>query len=314
VVDTSAAGADVLSQTLSGAAGYLLRLPPATPVTVTADGGTPRRVTSVPGPPADAIQALTTLRAGGERSTARALELAVAALPSPAGPRGRGLVLLATSGAPPEGEAGADLQDRLEDAGVVLAVVTAPQFARAWAGLADATGGTAAGVRGDAVPDAFDEVARALRGRSVITFAAPAGTASAELRVRSGGDLLSADVSLPGGEQQQAGGGTTGTGARGAQDEPAQAPGDDTRRGVAVAVVALQLAAAAVVLLVRRRRREQSRSEQQDEDVPQGVRLFDVSDPLAPVELDRARGDRGRLAVGTPADRPDQDEVRDQSA
>ncbi len=310
VVDASAAEAAALSQTLSGAAGYLLRLPTGTPVTVTAGGGTPRAVTGSPGAPAEAIHAMTTLKAGGERSTAAAVELALAGLAPVAGRDGRVVVLLGTTGGPPEGQAGTRLEDRLKAAGAVLAVVTTPQSAPAWERIAVGTGGTAVSRGPDDVAGAFDAVTQVLRGRSVVTFTPPPGATTADLQVQVGGVQVSAPVALP----------SAPTAAAAPVQAPAAAPSQGPPGGL-LAVLALLAAmgglavGAAFVARWRRTHYEGTHRAQVAgpelvvheptdgpdrafgrapqglpgrEASPPGVRVFDVSDPQGPVELDPA--------------------------
>jgi hypothetical protein len=298
VVDASAAGAAALSQTLSGVAGYLLRLPSGTPVTVTADGGTPRAVTASPGRPADAIHAMTTVTAAGERSTAGAVELALAGLAPVAGRGGRVLVLLGTTGGPPEGQARARLEDRLKAAGAVLAVVTTPQSAPAWAPVADSTGGTAVSRGPDDVAGAFDAVTQVLRGRSVVTFTPPAGATSADLQVQVGGVRVSAAVALPAAAAAT-------PGPSGQATTPAVTRSEGSSPGPVLALAVLVAALVAALVHVARRRRRQRRAPRAvpaapvdasgqstgrapsgQELSPPGVRVFDVSDPHGPVELD----------------------------
>ena len=197
VLDASAEGGEALPQALSGAAAFLLRLPTTTPVTAAADATPPQNLTPRPVQPIDALTLVSGARSGGARSTSAALDLALKGLPRSAG--GRSLLLLETMGSAPAAADAARLSDRLHSAGVVLAVVTSTKLAAGWTPVARATGGLALGAAPGDLATAFDAVAQTLQGRSVVTFTPPAGATSASLRVRAGGGVLPADVSLASG-------------------------------------------------------------------------------------------------------------------
>jgi hypothetical protein len=329
VVDASAGGAQALPEVLSGAAGFLLRLPDTARVTVVADGTPPRSVTPRPVARAAALNALVDVRpAQGGPSTIEALDLALRDVPRTGA--GHPLVLLQTTTAPPQdAQQARQLVERLRGARAVLAVVAAPGLASAWAEVATPTGGLAVEAAPTAVADAFDEVAQVLRGRWLVTFVAPTGAASAELQVRVGGDVLTTDVPLSEGQGpaqdqgqgqgqqgqgqgQRPGDGTAGTTGQddGAGDGQASTYGG--RYLVAAVVIAVQLAVLAALILVHRRRGRAGPAP--DEDVPEGVRVFDMSDPLVPVEVDPARAERRPLGWASPDPGPDEDDVHERSA
>jgi len=184
VVDASMAGSAALQEGLSGAANLLLQLPPASRIAVVADTSPP--VVLAPARPggadaADALRALSALRAQGERATSEALSLAVRQLPAIAG--GRRVVVLYTSGPDAEGASVSELVRRMAAADALLAVVSRGTGTRYWSRVASATGGVLVTPGPSAVMSAFDEVATALRGRYVLTFQIPEGL-PAEVSVR----------------------------------------------------------------------------------------------------------------------------------
>jgi hypothetical protein len=258
VVDVSADGAAALQGGgLSGAAGFLLQLPPEARSGVIAARRPPAVVAASSVGASDDLRALSTVRSGGVRATSEALTLAVDRLPGR--PGSPSVIALYTSAADAGGEDAGALGDRLRRANAVLAVVTTAD-PRYWTGVARATGGLAVATPPDRAIRAFDEVADALRARYVVSFARPpAGIPLATLRWAGDGGPAVASFILP--------------------PEAAAAAGDgiQPRRGVvalvAAAVVGLVVLAATGVLVARRRRRDD------DEDelvptVPLGVRIF----------------------------------------
>jgi hypothetical protein len=77
-------------------------------------------------------------------------------------------------------------------------------------------------------------------------------------------------------------------------------------------VIALQLAVLAALVLVHRRRGRARPAP--DDDVPEGVRVFDMSDPLVPVEVAPARAEPRPVGWASPDPGPDEDDVHERSA
>jgi hypothetical protein len=181
VLDTSAAGAGELQNGINGTTNLLLQLPDGVRNLVVADGGDgPRTLSPLTQGATEAVAALNSARAGGNRHTGAALDAAAAGLPSEAG-RSR-LVLLYTGAPDAGGEPADQLGRRLARAGVVLAVVTTGPGQRYWSDAAGVTGGVVVPATGAASLQPFDQVASALRSRFVLTFPRPS-TLPATVRV-----------------------------------------------------------------------------------------------------------------------------------
>jgi hypothetical protein len=181
VLDASAAGAGDLQNGINGSTNLLLQLPDGVRNLVVADGGdAPRTLSPLTQGATEAVAALNSARADGNRHTAAALDAAAAGLPPEAG-RSR-LVLLYTGAPDAGGEPADQLGRRLAQAGVVLAVVTTGPGQRYWSDAAGVTGGIAVAAAGAASLQPFDQVASALRSRFVLTFPRPS-TLPATVRV-----------------------------------------------------------------------------------------------------------------------------------
>src|SRR6266545_5024671 len=168
VVDASAAGAKALQAGVSGAANFLLQMPVAARTAVVADTRPPAVVAPLHGGAADALLALSSVRARNERSTSDALTLVLRQLP--ATPDGSRVVVLYTSAPDAGGEAATDLAARLTTAHALLAVVTAGTDRRYWSQVTAATGGVLVAAQPRATMAAFDDVADIMRGRYLLTF------------------------------------------------------------------------------------------------------------------------------------------------
>ena len=195
VVDASADGGAQLPVGLGGAANFVLTVPSSTRGTLVIDTTPP--AVAVPWPSAQPVvlRGLSAVRPGGARSTAAALDLAVAQLRSSGtDPR---LVVLYT-GASDAGEPAAAVAERMRAAGVVLAVVcpstgTPAEDAESgfWAAAAADTGGVAVSAGPAEVIAAFDRAASALGRRYLVTTPAPARLpATVAVRVGTGSGSL----------------------------------------------------------------------------------------------------------------------------
>jgi hypothetical protein len=235
VVDASADGAPMLPVGLAGGANLVLAAPPTTRTTLVTDTTPPAVALPWPSGPADTLRALSDVRAGGARSTAAALDLAVAQLR--AGATDPRLVVLYT-GAPDAGdEPAATVVERMRAAGVVLAVVGSGETASPfWTAVAEGTGGMAVTAGPSGVIGAFDQVTAALGSRYLLTFPAPARLpATVAVQVDTAGGPVSTEATVT----------------------PAALPPGSGGTGPVVAVaiggmIAVVLVAGAVVLVRRR--------------------------------------------------------------
>jgi hypothetical protein len=294
VVDASAAGGAARAQTLSGAAGLLLRLPSQTPVSVVADASPPRLLTRDGARPSDAITALTGVSTSpggtpGPTSTAAALELAVQHLPQSLSAR---VVVLTTSAPAPTGDEAERLVDSLAGAGVVLGVVGTGNAGTSWKDVAAATGGTAVAAAPTDASAAYDGLLAALQGRYLVRFTPPPGTGQVSLAVTSAGQRYRTMLTIPGVAP------TPSAAPAPRVSTSSRSPGWWILLGVA-ALAGLVLVA---LLLLRRNRASRPDGAARppadvDEAAPRfedpsyaatslpGVRVFDVSDPEQPTEI-----------------------------
>lgn len=130
----------------------------------------------------DAIRALNTIRAGGERHTADALALAIGQLPRTVdGPR---VIILYTTASDAAGVTADDLTQRLLRAQALLVVVTTAPHTSYWPRITRATGGLVAPALNDFVTPALDQVGTMLRARYLVSVPEPASLpAPVSLRV-----------------------------------------------------------------------------------------------------------------------------------
>jgi hypothetical protein len=171
IVDASEAGAAALPGWLSAATRFVLEEPAGAQAAVVADTAPPAVIIPPHRGAADVIQALSTVRAHGRRSTSDALTLALGQLPpTPAGPR---LVVLYTTAPDAGGEPAAALAARMAGAGAMLVVVGPAGSSGFWSGAGRSTGGFFAPTGVSIIP-ALDQVTTTLRGRYLVTFPTPA--------------------------------------------------------------------------------------------------------------------------------------------
>ena len=244
VVDASADGGPLLPVGLGGLANFVLTVPSSTRGTLVTDSTPP--AVAVPWPSAQPVvlRGLSAVQPGGARSTAAALDLAVAQLRSSGtDPR---LVVLYTGVSDTGGEPAAAVAERMRAAGVLLAVVcpstgTPAEDAESgfWAAAAAGTGGVAVSAGPGEVIAAFDRAASALGRRYLVTVPAPARLpATVAVRIGTGGGSLTGEAAV-------------------APSAPG-APGRGPNRlvvGIGVAVVAMLVAGLVVVLRRRSRGR-----------------------------------------------------------
>lgn len=196
VVDASAAGATAVHDGVSGAANFLLQMPLAARTVVVADTTPPRVLAPLRVGAAVALQALSAVPVQGQPDTSKALTLVLGQLP----PTGDGLrvVVVQTSRPDAGGEPAANLAERLQEAHVVLSVVTTGRDTDYWTKVTAATGGVVVAAPPAAPMTAFDDVAAALRTRYVVTFAPPEQLpARVAVQVRTADGTLTADAVVP---------------------------------------------------------------------------------------------------------------------
>jgi hypothetical protein len=174
VVDGSNAGRVGLPVGVSGATDLLLAARPAHSALVV-DQSPPTVAAPLQPAPSATLAALSGISSVGERRTAEAFELAVRQLPAtPTEPR---LLVLYTAAPDAGGPPVAELVERLNAAGVVLAVVHAttegePASAY-WSAAGAGTGGLALSAPPARVIAAFVQLQTNLRDRYLVTFPAP---------------------------------------------------------------------------------------------------------------------------------------------
>jgi hypothetical protein len=201
VVDASDAAGPVLQAGVSGLTSFVLAAPTSIPIALVADATPPDLVAPLQPGPAGALRALAALRPHGGRDTSGAVDLALRQLPADvAAPR---VVVLYTAAPDAGGESAADLGERLNAAGVLLAVVTTAEDGRAapqyWSAVAADTGGVAVSARATEVVPAFDRVAAALRTRYLLTTPLlDRLPATVTVRVDTARGPLTADAVVPG--------------------------------------------------------------------------------------------------------------------
>ena len=200
VVDASDAGGPVLQAGISGLTSFLLGAPRSRPRALVADTTPPEPLAPLQPGPAGTLRALAALRPHGGRDTSGAVDLALAQLPAGvAEPRA---VVVFTAAPDAGGESAADLAERLNAAGVLLAVVATAGDGRAapeyWSAVAADTGGVAVGARASEVVPAFDRLAAALRTRYLLTTPLPDRLpAAVTVRVDTPGEPLTAVAVVP---------------------------------------------------------------------------------------------------------------------
>ncbi|MEU4244581.1 hypothetical protein [Actinoplanes sp. NPDC026619] len=227
VVDASAAGAGTLPAWLSAAARFILEAPAGTESVVVPDRSPATPLTEPQRGPSGVVQALTAVRAGGERDTAAALDLARDQFPQAAA--GRRVVVMYTSAPAIGDQPAAGIARRFRATGTLLVVVGPASIGSYWSEAAAATGGFFAPVGEPVVAPALDQVESTLRDRYLVRFHTPAKLPA---RVSVSVGSLTADTELPG-------------------------PGDSHQflRTLLIAVAAAVLVAGAVALIARRRPR-----------------------------------------------------------
>ncbi|WP_328467563.1 hypothetical protein OHA21_49395 [Actinoplanes sp. NBC_00393] len=193
VVDASAAGAATLPAWLSAAARFVLAAPGGTRAVIIPD----RAPAAVVGPPQRGsygiVRSLNTVRSGGERDTAAALELAGQQFPETAA--GRRVVLLYTTAADAGGLSADRLAARYRTAGTILVVVGTAAAGPYWSAAAAGTGGFFAPAGDPVVVPALDQVETTLSGRYLVRFPTPPDLpARVEVTVNTGDSTFTGEA------------------------------------------------------------------------------------------------------------------------
>jgi hypothetical protein len=302
VVDASAAGAPALQGGgQAGLAALLLQLPSGASSAVIADRHPPAVVTQPSVGVSDDLQAISALKSGGPSQTSAALTLALGTMPP--GADIQPVIVLYTSSLDAGGETAAALSERLLRAHAVLAVVDTSAVPTYWANVAAATGGLSAAGRPDQAIGAFDQVADALRARSVVSFPRPpAGNGQATVRVGAGSRQLLTTFRLPSTSLATA----VPVSSSDPVSKPASSvlPNNGTTALLAGSAAAVAVLVILGLILLRRRGRIRQRSvvragtdlqpvpvpagvldEAGPRSAPAGVRVFDVTRPGGPREI-----------------------------
>jgi len=200
VLDASAAGAAALRDGgRSGAAGFLLQLPPGARTTVVADRRPAVVASKATVGVSQGLAAASGLRSSGDRATTEALTLTLRELPP--WPASQPVIVLYTSAPNAGGESPTALGERLQRAHAILTVVSTDPDARFWSSATSLTGGFAVSTRPEQAIRAFDRVADDLRARYVVTFPRPSSAATqAWVQINAAGHRLVVAVPLPGPE------------------------------------------------------------------------------------------------------------------
>jgi hypothetical protein len=171
VVDASADGAAALPAWLSAAARFILEAPDGARAVAVTDAAPAAAVPGSDRGTVEMVRALDRVRAGGDRDTAAALDLATRQFPD--APPGRRVVLLYTTATGAGGAAPAALAARYRATGTVLVVVGTAAGAPYWSAAATATGGFFAPTGDPVVVPALDQVRTTLGGRYLVRFGTP---------------------------------------------------------------------------------------------------------------------------------------------
>ncbi|MFC7528716.1 VWA domain-containing protein [Actinoplanes sp. GCM10030250] len=203
VVDASSAGAATLPAWLSAAARFVLGAPSGTRSVVIPDRAPAAAITEPQRGASGVVRALDGVRAGGERDTAAALDLAADQFPEAAD--GRRVVVLYTTAADAGGSSAEQVAARYRASGTILVVVGTAAAAGYWSGAAAGTGGFFAPAGDPVVVPALDQVETTLSGRYLVRFPTPA-----ELPARVGVRVETEELAFTGETVVEAPGGDAG--------------------------------------------------------------------------------------------------------
>jgi hypothetical protein len=240
VIDTaSGLTSQELAAAQSGAADFLLRLPDGAHTMVVGAGGEPQVVAPLSERRAEALSAISALRAGGSAATNAGTILAARSLESaPPGPR----VIIVYAGGPDEQDPSVEqLSEAVLQANAVVNVIPAGAES-IWPTVVDRTGGVVLPPTGAAdLAQSYGRLAAMLGDQYLVTFQAPGELpAVAQVAFQRGDQEYSTVVNLPDADTEQA------------------APTEG--RGIVglVPLVVAGLIVLAVLALVRRTRRQAS--------------------------------------------------------
>ena len=181
---------------LSGAASFLLQIPPDASTAVIADRRPPIVVANTATGASQHLEEVSALRSHGARATSDALTLALRQLPP--WPGAQPIIVLYTTAPNAGGETATALGERMRRAHAILAVVTTSPDPKYWSHAATATGGIAVSSGPTPAINAFDELADALRGRYAVTFPRPpTSVTQVNLRFDAAGEHYVVPLVLP---------------------------------------------------------------------------------------------------------------------
>jgi hypothetical protein len=203
VIDTASdLTAQELAAVQSGAAEFLILLPEGAHTMVVAAGGEPQVVAPLSGRPAQALSAISSLRAGGTRATMAATMLAAQSLESaPPGPR---VIIVYAHGPDEQGVLGDQLSQAVLHAQAVLNVLRTGAES-IWPSVVDRTGGVVLPPTGAAnIAQSYADLATMLSEQYLVTFQAPDELpAVAQVAFQSGDQEYRTVVNLPDADTEQ---------------------------------------------------------------------------------------------------------------
>jgi hypothetical protein len=204
VIDTASdLTAQELAAVQSGAAEFLLRLPDGAHTMVVAAGGEPQVVAPLSADRAEALSAISALRAGGSRATSAATRLAAESLQSDApGPR----VIVVYAGGPDEnGPSVVQLSEAVLQADAVVNVIPAGAES-IWPSVVDRTGGVVLPPTGAAdLAQSYGRLATMLTGQYLVSFQVPGELPTvAQVVFQTGDQEFTTVVYLPDTDTRQA--------------------------------------------------------------------------------------------------------------
>ena len=255
VIDTASdLTARELAAVQSGAAEFLIGLPEGAHTAVVAAGGEPQVVAPLSADRAEALSAISALRAGGSAATTAGTMLAAQSLESaPPGPR---VIVVYAHGPDEQGPSVEQLSQAVLQANAVVNVIP-PDAESIWPTVVDRTGGLVLPPAGAAdIAESYGRLATMLSEQYLLTFQAPGELpAVAQVAFQSGDQEYRTVVDLPEADTEQA-----------APTEGNRPSGAGGIAGLVPLVVAgLVLIGLVVLALLRTRRRTSMGSSPPDE-------------------------------------------------
>ena len=203
VIDTaSGLTPQELAAVQSGATEFLLRLPRGAHTMVVAAGGEPQVVAPLNADRAEALSAISALRAGGSRATMAATMLAAQSLESaPPGPRA---IIVYTHGLDEQAVPADRLSQAVLNSEAVVNVIQTGTDSL-WPSVVDQAGGVVVTTNAENIVQSFGDLAATLDDQYVVTFQAPDELpAVAQVAFQSGDQEYRTVVNLPDTDTKQA--------------------------------------------------------------------------------------------------------------